>query len=94
MFKIIVPIIVPVLAWLQPNGALRTLAMGTSDIIATALASSSPLDERPKGIYLYGSRLEEVTAEAKDLRKQEILWRESIGYAQLRDGETILSNWK
>ncbi len=81
------------MVWLQPNGPLRTTKQAVPDILAAALDSGPPLGERPKGIYLYGSRLEEVTAEAKDPKKQELLWRDTIGYTQLNEGETVLRNW-
>lgn len=89
MFKLIMPLLAPIMAWLQPNGALRTLKLGAADVIAGAFQGSPP----PKGKYFYGSRLEEMTAEAQDVKKRERLWVETVGYTGLKQGETCLKNW-
>ncbi|KAM4066413.1 short chain dehydrogenase [Hirsutella rhossiliensis] len=94
LFQLIMPWMAPLLAWLRPNGPLRTVKRAAPDILAAAFASVPPLGERPKGLYLYGSRLEETTAEAKDLGKREVLWRDTVGYTQLQEGETALRNWQ
>lgn len=90
MFKLIMPLLAPLMAWLQPNGPLRTLKLGAADVIAGAFRGSPP----PKGGYFYGSRPEEMTAEAQDVKKRERLWVETVGYTGLKEGETILRNWK
>ncbi|KAH8890468.1 putative short-chain dehydrogenase [Thozetella sp. PMI_491] len=94
MFQIIMPLLVPILVWLNPNGSMRTTAMGARDIVSAALDCGPPMGERPKALYMYGTRLENPSDESKDLQKRELLWRETVGYAQLKDGETVLQNWK
>lgn len=89
MFKLIMPLLAPLMAWLQPNGPLRTLDLGAADVIAGAFRGSPP----PKGGYFYGSRVEEMTAEAQDVKKRERLWVETVGYTGLKDGETNLKGW-
>lgn len=90
MFKLIMPWLAPLMAWLQPNGPMRTLKLGAADVIAGAFWRSPP----PKGGYFYGSRVEEMTAEAQDVKKRERLWVETVGYTGLKEGETILKNWE
>ncbi|KAK2604314.1 hypothetical protein N8I77_007256 [Diaporthe amygdali] len=90
MFQFIMPWLAPLMAWLQPNGALRTLKLGAADIIAGAFKGAPP----PKGMYFYGPRVEEMAAEARDVRKRERLWVETVGYTGLKEGETILTNWR
>lgn len=86
MFKLILPVLAPIMAWLQPNGAFRTLNLGAADVIAGALRG-------PKGGYFYGSRVGKMTAEADDVKKRERLWVETVGYTGLKEGETSLKNW-
>ncbi|KAK7697380.1 hypothetical protein SLS64_013571 [Diaporthe eres] len=86
MFKLIMPLLAPLMAWLQPNGPLRTLKLGAADVIAGAF-------QGPKGGYFYGSRVEEMTVEAQDVKKRERLWVETVGYTELKEGETSLGKW-
>ncbi|KAF5504225.1 Short-chain dehydrogenase TIC 32 [Colletotrichum fructicola] len=46
------------------------------------------------GAYLDGTQPVEVSAEANDLEKRQILWRDSVGYVKLQKGETALADWK
>lgn len=89
MYKLIMPWLAPLMAWLQPNGPMRTLKLGAADVIAGAFQGASP----PKGMYFYGPRVEEVTVEARDIKKRERLWMETIAYTGLKEGETRLENW-
>lgn len=89
MFKLIMPLLAPLMAWLNPNGPFRTLRLGAADVIAGAFRGSPP----PKGGYFYGSRVEEMTAEAQDVKKRERLWVETVGYTGLKEGETSLEKW-
>lgn len=86
MFKLIMPLLAPLMAWLQPNGPLRTLKLGAADVIAGAF-------QGPKGGYFYGPRVEEMTVEAQDVKKRERLWVETVGYTGLKEGETSLEKW-
>ncbi|KAG6353491.1 hypothetical protein INS49_005672 [Diaporthe citri] len=89
MYKLIMPWLAPLMAWLQPNGPLRTLKLGAADVIAGAFRGSPP----PNGGYFYGSRVEEMTAEAQDVKKRERLWVETVGHTGLKEGETSLEKW-
>lgn len=87
------PWLVVILTWLWPNGSNRTTKKSSGDIIAAAFDSSPTLGERPKGLYLDGEVLRQPSAEARDPKKREILWRDTVGYTGLRADETMLSNW-
>lgn len=82
------PWLAPLMAWLQPNGPLSTVKMGAADIIGAALERG----ESPKGMYFYRSELSEMTPEAKDEKKRERLWVDTVRYAQLKAGDSILVN--
>jgi hypothetical protein len=89
------PAITAVLSFWFPNGLLRTARKSAGDIIAAALENGPlPLSERPKGLYLNGSELGTRSPEAKDPSKGAMLWRDTLRYTQLEEGETCLENWR
>jgi hypothetical protein len=42
---------------------------------------------------LDGTTLMETGEEARDQRKWEMIWRDSVRYTQLKPSETALANW-
>lgn len=76
-----------------PNGHYRTPAQSASDVIRAALDTET-LGKRPDGIYLNGHVLAECGPEARDERKCEVVWRESIGFAGIGEGDTVLKEWR
>lgn len=50
--------------------------------------------KHPKALYLNGSEVGVVTAEAKDEKKQKELWQGSLLFAGIKEGDTALTNWK
>lgn len=91
MFKLIMPWLAPLIGWLQPNGPFRTLWMGAADVLAAALDSGA--GNFSKGSYFYGSRIEEMTLEAKDEKKWKRLWMDSVRHTGLTQDETALTTW-
>lgn len=91
MFKLIMPWLALLMGWLQPNGPYRTLGMGAADVLAAALDTGAR--GSPRGAYFYGSRIEEMTAEAQDEKKREMLWVDSLRYTGLTRDETVLTAW-
>jgi len=90
MFRIILRII----ALLMPNGPVRTTKKSASHILKAAFDSDQVLGQFPKDLYFNGLELMGTSDEARDVRKRDIVWRQSIQYAELKEGETILVNWK
>lgn len=88
------PLIARLAVWLQPNGPIRTTDAGTADILKAVLGSDEPVGESPKAMYFYGSRIEEMASETQDEKKRELLWKNTIRYTGLKEGETILANWR
>lgn len=78
------PWLVVIFTWLWPNGSNRTTKKSSDDIIAAAFDCNPTLGERPKGMYLDGEERRQVAAEARDPRKREILWRDTVKYTGLR----------
>lgn len=85
LFKIIFPLV----AWLNPDGTVRTTQKSASHVLQAAF------DACPgrKGQYYNGTVALQPSAESRDPRKREMVWRESIRYAHLERGETILSRF-
>ncbi|KAJ7360881.1 putative short-chain dehydrogenase [Mycena albidolilacea] len=78
--------------WLAENSPLRTAGKSAGDVARAAFGEFG--EERPDGWYFDGSKKAEMSAEARDEQKQEMLWRETVGYVRLEEGETILGDWK
>lgn len=91
----IYPLISAYQRWRNPNANtdIRTADKAATDILAAALDCSLILGERPRGLYLDGSELADVSAEAKDEDKRLMVWRDSVRYTGLKSEETLLQNW-
>ncbi|KAI0007507.1 NAD(P)-binding protein [Xylariaceae sp. FL0662B] len=94
--RVLIPIVLnaiaPVLTWWAPNGDLRTTWKSAGDVIR-ACFDTKDLGQHPNGLYLNGSAISDVGPEAKDREKSGQLWRDSIGYAGVEEGDTILVDW-
>ncbi|KAI1395748.1 NAD(P)-binding protein [Hypoxylon fuscum] len=88
---IIMPIMGYVMMWLYPesNGKMRTTARSARDVMLAVMDVSVA-----KAAYFDGTALAETALEAQDIRKREMIWRDSVRYTQLKEGETVLKNWK
>ena len=86
-------IIAHIASRLSPNGMMRLPQKSAGDILAAALETSPPFGERPKGLYFNGSEPKEVSIEARDAEKRATVWKASVEYAELKDGETCLADW-
>lgn len=90
IFQIAMPLLITLSAWLMPNSPWRTTKKSTRDVLAATFGVGPPLSERPKGVYLDGSKIGQKSAEAEDVEKQRLLWRDTVRCAQLKDSETVL----
>lgn len=89
----VMPVLGPLLTYFSPNGFYRTTWKSGGDVVRAAF-DTKELGEHPNGLYLNGTDVWEISAEAKDKRKSETLWREALRYAGIKEGETILSQWQ
>lgn len=78
------------LFWPSSNNALRTPAKSAGDVVAAALSE----DWGAGGLYLNGSEVCEVSEEAQTPDKRAIVWRDSVRYTRLSEGETLLVQWR
>ncbi|KAI0470243.1 putative short-chain dehydrogenase [Xylaria cf. heliscus] len=93
-FKILIPLMAYLLMHILPNGPFRTPRKSAKDVVAAAFHSTpDPLSERPKSLYLNGSVKGDYNPLAKDPNNWRIVWRASVQYARLAEGDTILKGW-
>lgn len=88
---IIMPIMGYVWIWLYPesNRKMRTTARSARDVMRATMDVSVD-----KAAYFDGTAPAETAEEARDVRKREMIWRDSVRYTQLKESETVLKNWK
>lgn len=75
------------------NGTLRLKHKSAGDVLGAAVDTTPPFGNRPKGLYMNGHEPKEVGVEAQDEQKRAGVWKASLRYANLREGETCLVDW-
>lgn len=83
----------PVISYFVPNHFLRTAAKTGEDIVRVCFDDT--FGEYPKAAYVDGSKFgARMNEEAKDEVKQKELWEGSLRYAGIKEGDTVLADWK
>lgn len=93
IFKVMMPLMNPLMSMFNPNGNLRTTSKSAGDVVRAAFGKED-LGDRPNGLYLDGSAIGDVGAEAKDKEKCKRLWVDSLKWAGVKDGDTVLEDWR
>ncbi|KAI0903182.1 putative short-chain dehydrogenase [Ustulina deusta] len=88
IFKLIYPIV----AFLWPNGSVRRPNMSASEVLQAAFDSYH--GEFPKDLYCVNNEIFETSVESRDAQKRDLVWKESVQYAHLKQSETILVDWQ
>ncbi|KAI1278922.1 putative short-chain dehydrogenase [Xylaria sp. FL0933] len=88
IFKIVYPIV----TWLSPNGLVRSPSRSASQVLEAA-TRMTPEGEAPKDAYYFDDQLIDTSVESRDVKKRDWLWKKSIEYAHLTQGETVLTEW-
>ncbi|EEA23200.1 hypothetical protein EYB25_005941 [Talaromyces marneffei] len=91
---LIFQIILPLTLLLMSNPPLRPTQKSASDILQAAFDSNEVLGQYPKDLYFNGDEPLETSEESRDAQKRELVWKESVRYTQLKEGETILAAWE
>jgi hypothetical protein len=89
----LIPAIARVATFASPNGALRTTYKSAGDVLRCAF-DNEELGQHPKAVYLNGTEPLEPSKEARDERKTKMLWTDSVRYAGVQEGQTVLKNWQ
>jgi hypothetical protein len=94
LVRTIMFIVVHISSRLPPNSTFRLLHKSANDVLAAVAMETGPLyGERPKACTLAGLKSKEVSVEARDAEKRAAVWKESVGYAGLKEGDTCLADW-
>lgn len=69
------------------------MRLTAGDVLSASFETETTIGERPKGLYFNGSKLKWIGAEAQDPEKRARVWKASVRYAYLKEGETCLIDW-
>jgi hypothetical protein len=86
-------IISPVVLWWNPDSIFRTTWKSAGDVLRAAFHREE-FGDHPSGVYLNGRLIADVGPEAKDTKKSGILWRNSLRYSQVIEGDSALVDWR
>ncbi|PVH83908.1 NAD(P)-binding protein [Cadophora sp. DSE1049] len=93
MTQVMIPLLQNISVWFSPNGSMRPTWKSAQDLMLASF-DEKYLGVRPKAVYLNGSVKAVSSVESREETKQKKLWEESLKLAMIRDGETVLKNWK
>lgn len=83
----------PVVNFFWPNHFLRTAAKTGDDLVRVCFGDK--FGEFPKAVYVDGAEIgARMNPEAKDEKKQKELWEGGLKYAGIKDGDTVLAEWR
>lgn len=89
-FKIIYPLIL----YLKPNnGMIRSPSRSAGDVLEAAFKAGE-MEGFPKDKYFDGRTPLETSEESRNAAKRELVWKETVRLAGLKEGQTILANWQ
>lgn len=93
VMKVALPIVAPIAQRFQANPPVRTPSKSAGDALR-ACFDTETLGQRPRALYLDGTAERMTSAEARDEAKRAMLWKDSAEYVQLREGDTVLRDWR
>lgn len=91
LFKVIYPLI---LFFSPGTNVLRTPARSAGDVLEAAFGVVGEGGEPPRDLYFDRRTLVETGEESRDAAKRALVWAETAKLAGLKDGETVLENWR
>ncbi|KAI1135575.1 putative short-chain dehydrogenase [Hypoxylon sp. FL0543] len=86
-------IIYPLIAFLVPNGLIRSPHKSATQVLAATFNSDAESTTPPKATYYFDGKPVETSSESRDAHRRGLVWKESVKYARLKGDETILSEW-
>lgn len=91
LFRVIYPL---VLFFNPGTNVLRSPARSAGDVLEAAFGAVGEDGQPPRDLYFDGRVLAETGEESRDAVKRRFVWGETAKLAGLRDGETVLANWR
>ena len=86
-------LLVPLIDYFFPNGFIRSAKQSAKHVLF-AMFDQETLGIHPKAVTLDGRKKRPTSAESRDSEKWEQLWENSVKMVGLKDGDTMLTNWK
>lgn len=90
--KVVVWALGYVFALFSSNPLMRTAAKNGDDLLRVCFDDSA-FGEFPKAKYINGSVLHTTPKEAEDKSRQAEVWKESLKFAKVKAGDTVLVDW-
>lgn len=87
------PAIAPLVVRICLNGFLRTPTKFAGDLMRAAF-NTEITGKKPENIYLNGINPVPTSKESTQKEKGALIWSDSISYAAVFEGETVLKSWK
>ncbi|KAK6068470.1 putative short-chain dehydrogenase [Seiridium cupressi] len=94
MKLLIFHIVFPIVAMLMPNGPIRTTKTSASHVLQAAFDADPGPSGTLKNKYLDGTEPVKTSTESNDPQKRDLVWKQSVRYAHLAEGDTILADWQ
>ncbi|TVY47461.1 hypothetical protein LOCC1_G002211 [Lachnellula occidentalis] len=94
VIRFISQVILRLVTFFMPDGPIHTTQKSASHVLQAAFHSNKVMGQSPKDVYLNGVDLSETSDESGDVRKRDLLWKESVRYTGLKKGETVLQKWE
>lgn len=85
--------VAPLLCLLQENPLFRTPSKNGKDVLR-ACFDKKDVGEYPKAVYIDGTVVIPTPKYANDETKQNDLWKGSLELAGIKEGDTVLKEWR
>ena len=93
IFMSIMQYVAPILCKVLANPLFRTPSKNGKDMLR-ACFDKKTFGEYPKAAYIDGCVMSHTPEWANDEAKQKELWKGSLELAKVKEGETVLKNWR
>ncbi|KAK0108672.1 hypothetical protein ONS95_003464 [Cadophora gregata] len=81
-------------AWIFSSNPMLRTPERNGGYLLTLCFDRTKFGEFPKALYVDGGVLYKTVPEANDEGLQKRLWKESLGFVGVKEGETVLRDWK
>lgn len=89
----VLPLFLGIINYLAPSVPFRKPKRSGGDLLRVAL-DEEEVGKYPKAVNFNGRVVEDTSPETRDERKQKELWEGSLSLAGIKEGDTVLENWK
>lgn len=91
--RIFLPLLQDIIVYFAPHGFFRSPKKSAGNVLS-ACFNEEGLGEHPMAVFLDGSQRAETSKEVQDVKKHKELWTDSLKLAAIKDGDTVLKDWR